>query len=89
MNTTLKQTSLDAYRLMQPKMPIDREAILEVLKINDNLTYHEIARILRWNDPSKASRRMPELVRMNLVESSGEKICSVAKSRCTTYKIKS
>lgn len=88
MNTTPKQTSLDAYRLMQPKIPIDREAILEVLKINDNMTYHEIAKALRWLDPSKASRRMPELVRLNLVEISGEKICTVAKSRCTTYKIK-
>jgi hypothetical protein len=86
--TTQQQTSLEAYKLMQSKIPNDHEAILAVLEINSDLTYCEIAKLLRWLNPNKVSRRMPELIRLEKVESSGTKICPIAKSRCTTYKLK-
>jgi len=73
---------------MQTKIPNDHAAILAVLEINNNLTYHEIARLLRWHNPNKVSRRMPELFRLDKVITTGIKICPIAKSKCTTYSLK-
>jgi len=84
----MQQTSLTAYSLMQPKIPKDQDCIIEVLGFNSNLTYHEIADLLRWRNPNKVSRRIPELIRLNKVEISGTKICPIAKSVCSMYKLK-
>jgi len=88
--TTQPQTSLEAYTLMQPKIPKDHESILAVLSVNSDLTYKEIGKLLRWTafDPNKVSRRLPELVRLGKIEKSGERICTIAKSRCSTYRLK-
>lgn len=72
---------------MQDKIPNDHEAILAVLEMNSDLTYSEIAKSLRWSNINKASRRLPELVRAGKVEISGTKICPIAKSLCTAYKL--
>jgi len=84
----MQQTSLLAYELMQPKIPTDQNSILSVLEFNSNLTYHEIAALLRFRNPNKVSRRIPELIRLNKVEISGTKICPIAKSVCSMYKLK-
>jgi len=86
--TTQPQTSLLAYDLFKAKIPNDHECILAVLSVNSNLTYCEIAKLLNWHNPNKASRRMKELIQLEKVEKSGTKICPIANSLCTTYKLK-
>jgi DNA-binding Lrp family transcriptional regulator len=70
---------------MQPKIKTDQDKILSVLKKNEPLTYNEIAWRLGWFNPNKASRRMPELVRLGKALKKGVKRCSRAKSNCTAY----
>ena len=84
----MKVTSLEAYKNMQPKIPTDHQRILNILKSYSDLTYCEIADKLRFSNPNKISRRLPELVRLDKIEITGTKICPIAKSNCTTYKIK-
>ena len=38
----MKQTSLEAFTKMKPKIPTDQDLILSVLKRNESLTYKEI-----------------------------------------------
>jgi len=66
----------------------DHEAILGALSINSDLTYREIAKNLRWSDCVKVARRMNELVLAGKVEISGRKICPIAKSTCSIYRLK-
>jgi hypothetical protein len=54
-----------------------------------DFTYKEICREVGWwDDPNRASRRMAELVRLNLITEERVRPCFIAKSKCTAYKIK-
>lgn len=93
-------TSLEAYENMKPKIPNDHLTILSVLS-DKPLTYNEIAKEIRvkfqlknksleaikWSNPVKVARRMKELVETNKVEVCEPRICTMAKSRCKTYKL--
>lgn len=94
----MKATSLEAYETMKPKIPTDHAIIMSVLT-NTPMTYKEIGVKIRvkliserkttelqgWFDPNKVSRRMSELVELKKVEVCPSRICTVAKSNCTTY----
>ena len=81
----IASTSLEAYNNMQPKIKTDHQLILSKLCKNKGFTYNEIAQMLGWKNPNKASRRLPELVRLGLVEVKGVRRCMVAESNCRTY----
>lgn len=87
---TTQQTSLEAFKnFTADKKQNDHNAILGCLVINSDLTYREIAKDLRWHyDPVKVARRMSELVLAGKVEITGRKICPIAKSTCSTYRLK-
>lgn len=88
MNSTTQQTSMLAFQnFTAEKKQKDHNLILESLEFNPDVTYHQIARVLNWSNPNKVSRRMPELVLAGKVEISGKKICPIAKSLCSTYKL--
>lgn len=82
-----QQTSLEAYNAFKDKIPTDHEAILTALEFNPNQTYMEIAKLCRFQNPNKVSRRIPELIRLDKIEKSGERICSIGKRSCSTYAI--
>jgi len=86
---TTQQTSLLAFQnFTADKKQNDHNAILGCLAVNSDLTYRQIAKDLRWHyDPVKVARRMSELVVAGKVEISGTKICPIAKSKCSTYKL--
>ena len=79
------QTSLEAYKAMQPKIRTDHQLILSKLCKNKGFTYNEIAQMLGWLNPNKASRRLPELVRLGLVKVKDVRRCMVAQTNCRTY----
>ena len=81
----MQATSLEAYRNMQPKIKTDHDKILDTLSRTNPLTYNEIAWRLGWFNPNKASRRLPELLRLGKVIKTGVKMCSRAKSNCSAY----
>ncbi len=84
-----KQTSLLAYQnFTAEKKQKDHDAICGALVVNSDLTYRQIDKDLRWNDHVKVARRMSELVLAGKVEISGRKICPIAKSTCSMYKLK-
>ena len=82
---TLNTNSLEAYRDMQPKIKTDHDKILSVLKKDKSMTYNEIAWYLGWFNPNKASRRIPELVRLGKVKLKEVRICKRAGSNCNAY----
>lgn len=100
---TIEPTSLEAYKNMQPKIPTDQELILAVLSNEKAMTYNEIAKAVRiklyndkntfsvqsWVNPNKASRRMLELIRLKKVIPGEVRKCTIAKSNCKTYLLKS
>ena len=79
------QTSLEAYKNMQPKIKTDQDKILSVLSSTNPLTYNEIAHSLGWFNPNKASRRLPELLRLGKVVKSGVKKCTKVNSNYSAY----
>lgn len=81
----IAQTSLEAYENIKPKIKGDQLQILSVLDPENGLTFREIAKKLHWLEPIKVSRRMSELVRQNKVEIKETRICSISKSRCSSY----
>ena len=95
----VSETSRQAYKNMQPKIPSDHELILAVLSDEKEMTYNEISKAVRlklyydkktfeaqaWINPNKVSRRLPELVRLEKIIESEVRECSIAKSKCKTY----
>ena len=81
----IQATSLEAYKNMQPKIKTDQDKILSVMSKTEPLTYNEIAWRLGWFNSNKASRRLPELLRLGKVVKKGVKICTRAKSKCNSY----
>jgi len=81
----MKATSLKAYENKKPQIPTDHQRILGILKNYDGLTYNEIADKLRWRNPNKVSRRLPELVKLNKIRVLEERKCTIAKSTCQSY----
>ena len=80
-----KQTSLEAYLTMQPKIKTDHDKILSVMRKDKPLTYNEIAWQLGWFNPNKVSRRLPELLRQGKVKLKEVRKCSRANSNCSAY----
>lgn len=82
----MKTTSLQANQNASQFKNTHYMNILTVLKFsNTPLTYKEIANRLRWSDPNKVSRRMGELVRLELVKEREPRKCTIAHTNCTTY----
>lgn len=81
----MQNTSLQAYTNMLPKIKTDHEKILSVLSKKQPLTYNEISKLLKWHQPVKVARRLPELLRLGLIKKSEQRKCSIAKSNCNTY----
>lgn len=80
------QTSLEAYKAMQPKIKTDHDKILSVLKKNEAFTYNEIAWLIGWFNPNKVSRRIPELIRLGKVDKMDKpRVCRRAGSLCNVY----
>ena len=83
-----QQTSMLAFQnFTADKKQKDHDAICGALVINSDLTYRQIDRDLRWYDHVKVARRMKELVLAGKVEISGKKVCPIAKSICSTYRL--
>ena len=85
----MKATSLAAYSDMQPKIKTDHDKILSVMKNDESLTYNEIAWRIGWNNPVKAARRLPELLRLGKVKLKEVKRCTRANSLCSAYVLNS
>lgn len=100
---TIEPTSLEAYKNMQSKIPGDKEMILSVLSETQSKTYQEIGRdirielhhqnrsieALKWINPNKVSRRTLELVKDDKAILGKVRKCTIAKSNCKTYLLKS
>lgn len=85
----MKATSLEANRLADEFKNTHGIKILSVLKNSKiPLTYKEIANRLNWSDPNRVSRRMSELVGLDLVKEKEARKCTIANRNCTTYIIK-
>lgn len=96
------ETSREAYKNMQPKIPSDQELILSVLSYENDMTYNEISKAVRlklyneektfeaqsWVNPNKVSRRMKELLESKKIISGEVRECSIVKSKCKTYLLK-
>ena len=81
----MQNTSLQAYKAMQPKIKTDHDRILSVLSLNRGFTYNEIAKLLNWDNPVKVARRLPELVRMNLIAIKEVRKCQIVNNNCSSY----
>ena len=95
----MQARSLQPYENFKPKRKTDQEKILTVLKKDKALTYHEIAldlrlkfyneknhrEALKWTNPNKISRRIPELIRLGKVKLKEVRKCSIVDSNCNTY----
>ena len=84
----MQTTSLEAYNKIKPLRNKDYKAILVALKSYPKITYNEIALILQWQNPNKVSRRTSEMIKLNLIDKVGERICTIAKSKCSIYSVK-
>ena len=81
----MQTTSLQAFENKKPTIKTDQDKILSVLSKQNPLTYNEIAWRLGWFNPNKASRRLPELLRLHKIAKKGVKMCTRAKSNCSAY----
>ena len=84
----MQTTSLEAYNKIKPLRNKDYKAILTALSYGTEKTYNEIAYVLQWKNPNKVSRRTSEMIKLNLIDKVGERICTIAKSKCSIYSAK-
>ncbi len=70
----LPETSHEAYKMMNKELLSDHhKKIINALKVLRIATAEEIAIFLNWDDKSRASRRMSELERDQIIYKPGEK----------------
>lgn len=95
----VSQTSKQAYKNMQPKIPSHHELILAVLSDEKELTYNEIAKSVRlwfysnkktieaqaWLNPNKVSIRLAELIRLKKIIPGEIRKCTIGGRNCQTY----
>jgi len=68
------KTSLDAYESMTTEiLSTHHKQIIEALACLGKATYEDIASHLRWDDKNRASRRLAELERSQIVYKPGDK----------------
>lgn len=65
----------------------DEYEILSILKENNqqSFTYREVAKLLNWNEPVKAARRMSKLVENGFLTITGMKRDTTSNRLCQTY----
>jgi predicted transcriptional regulator len=68
------ETSHEAHKMMTEEvMSKHHHQIIDALKILKRATYEEIANFLDWDDKNRASRRLAELERNQVIFKPGEK----------------
>ncbi len=84
----MRDTSLEAYNEMQPKIGIRQYAILNAIKSLGAVTDYEITRYLGQLDPNYVRPRRKELLDMGLIVECEKRKCSVTKRTVWTWRIK-
>jgi predicted transcriptional regulator len=72
--SNLPDTSHEAHKMMTSEiLSKHHQQIIDALKILKKATYEEIANFLDWDDKNRASRRLAELERNQVIYKPGEK----------------
>lgn len=72
--SNLPDTSHEAHKMMTDEvLSKHHQQIIDALKILKKATYEEIANFLDWDDKNRASRRLAELERNQVIYKPGEK----------------
>lgn len=84
----MKTTSLEAKQKSKNFKEKHHKRILSVLELSDTpLTYKQIAKLGSFKNPVAVSRRLSELVRLDLIKIDDIVICPIAKTKCSSYVI--
>jgi hypothetical protein len=70
---------------MKDRSPTDCDCIMAALKRYNGATYLEIATMLGWANPNKASRRLPEMRTDRLVVNGEDRACSISGNIMQTW----
>ena len=84
----MRDTSLEAYDQLKPKLGKRQNIIYEAIRRHPDLTAAEIAYVLGHSDPNYARPRIHELEATGLVVSSGRRACTRSKVAAHTWKVK-
>jgi len=80
---TVKSTSHEANN--KKDKTTDHKLILSVLSETNALTFREIANLLKWSEPVRASRRMSELISLKKAKENTPRAYRISGRNCTTY----
>ena len=88
----MKTTSIEARinKIKSGTIMTDQAQIYNLFELFPyrDFTYCEISQSLKWQNPNKASRRLKEMVDLGLIEENEIRMCKVADSRCTAYRLR-
>jgi hypothetical protein len=87
----MRDTSLQAYREIQPKLGDLEQTVLIQLNINPDVTDKELAKAAHKtcaNDIDNFRKRRADLTRKGLVVCTGKRVCQVTKKICHTWRVK-
>lgn len=80
MKTKMRETSLDNYTIMFPKIAECERKVLEVIRNYEGITNSEIAQVLGVR-PSDITGRTNSLVRDGIVKDGGKRACKITNKR--------
>ena len=85
----IQQTSLIAYREIQPFLNKRCNQVLAIFEANPDLTHtdKELSVLLHWPINCVTPRR-GELVRDGLLEKAGTRRCPLTRKKCVTWRLK-
>lgn len=82
----MQQTSLMAYKQIQPKISHRKRLILGVLKQSEGMTGYEIARELGFYDPNTVRPRLNELYKEGIIIDICIRVCSITGKKAKVWK---
>ena len=74
---TVRQTSLIAYRDLQPKLRGKQQIVYAAIQQYPDQTDFELTRLMGKTNPDEVRPRRNELVKLGCVVCSGKRVCSV------------
>jgi hypothetical protein len=85
----MRDTSLQAYREIQPCLGGMEQTVLVAINAYPNLTDSELTEKMGYGKNTNRVRpRRNRLVTLGLVESAGKRRCTITKKHCHTWRIK-
>lgn len=87
MEKEMRQTSIQAYRELQPKLSIRQKQVLWFIRAFPNSTDRELTKLMGYTDPNKVRPRRKELLDIGKITESGKRTCKVSGKTALTWRV--